>query len=134
METKVLKEQDPASRQCGRLPLGLLADAVADKKDSLREKQAKAHSDGPEGQLGSGPPLGLPRCEARITRAPALIACWIVGRDARTRVSSTIWPPAFMGTLKSTRMKTRFPSGPGHGWKACSWMVCAWSAVPPPSI
>ena len=35
-------------------------------------------------------------------------AYWIVGSDARMRVSSPI-SPSFSGTLKSTRTKTRLP-------------------------
>src|SRR5687768_18480758 len=59
--------------------------------------------------LGFGLPFGRPRCDARITRdAPASSACWMVGSDARMRVSSPMTPP-LSGTLKSTRTKTRRP-------------------------
>src|SRR6266508_6102516 len=44
-----------------------------------------------------------------MTVAPCSSAYLIVGRDARIRVSSPI-VPCLIGTLKSTRMKTRFPS------------------------
>src|SRR2546425_1129073 len=58
---------------------------------------------------GSGPPLGLPRCESSTTRAPFSRRYWIVGNDARRRVSS-LTLPFFSGTLKSTRTSARLPS------------------------
>ena len=61
-------------------------------------------------RLNSGAtlPLGRPRCDARITVAPLSSAYLIVGSEALIRVSSPI-TPFLIGTLKSTRMKTRFP-------------------------
>ena len=53
-------------------------------------------------------PFGRPRCEARIAVAPCSSAYVIVGSDARMRVSSPTTPFS-IGTLKSTRMNTRFP-------------------------
>ena len=58
--------------------------------------------------------LGLPFGRPEVGRqndgcAPCSSACWIVGSDARMRVSSPIFP-FLIGTLKSTRMKTRLPS------------------------
>src|SRR5688572_734591 len=47
------------------------------------------------------------RDDARITFAPFSMAYSIVGIAPRIRVSSSI-TPFFTGTLKSTRMKTRF--------------------------
>src|SRR5579884_1750437 len=58
--------------------------------------------------LGSGPPFGRPRCEARTSRPPFCIARRNVGRVSRMRVSS-VTTPSFKGTLKSARMKTRLP-------------------------
>src|SRR5258708_6604514 len=57
---------------------------------------------------GSGPLGGRPKWEARISRAPALIRWSRVGCEARIRVSSRMAPLA-IGTLKSTRTKTRSP-------------------------
>src|SRR5574339_412805 len=59
--------------------------------------------------LGFGCPFGRPRCEARMTVAPLSSAYWMVGSDARTRVSSPI-VPFLIGTLKSTRTKARLPA------------------------
>src|SRR5579883_2041429 len=59
--------------------------------------------------LGLGLPLGRPRCEARIRRAPCSTAYRIVGSVARIRVSSVMDPASSSGTLKSTRIKTRLP-------------------------
>src|SRR5262245_3489292 len=58
--------------------------------------------------FGSGLPLGRPRCEARISRPPFSMTCLIDGSDALMRVSSVILPSE-VGTLKSTRIKTRLP-------------------------
>src|SRR5579864_6024997 len=60
-------------------------------------------------------PLGRPRCEARISRAPLRKAYSMVGRVSRMRVSSLTRPSSDNGTLKSTRMKTRWPSS----FKSC---------------
>src|SRR4051812_24623689 len=57
---------------------------------------------------GLGFPFGRPRWLASTTVAPASSAYRTVGSDARSRVSSPIFP-SFTGTLKSTRMKTRLP-------------------------
>ena len=43
-----------------------------------------------------------------MTVAPWSSAYWIVGRDARMRVSSEI-RPSLIGTLKSTRMNAFLP-------------------------
>src|SRR5512142_1280966 len=58
--------------------------------------------------LGSGPFLGRPRWENRMTAAPCCKRYSIVGRAARMRVSS-LTLPSLIGTLKSTRTRTRFP-------------------------
>src|SRR5689334_9976285 len=55
-------------------------------------------------------PLGLPRCEASIRRAPLRRAYSMVGSVSRILVSSVTLPSSESGTLKSTRMKTRCPS------------------------
>ena len=57
---------------------------------------------------GFGLPFGRPRCDARMTVAPCSSAYWIVGSDARMRVSSVI-RPSLIGTLKSTRMNAFLP-------------------------
>src|SRR3990170_849851 len=54
-------------------------------------------------------PPGRPRWLARMTFAPWLRRCLIVGMAARIRESSVILPSS-RGTLKSTRTKTRFPA------------------------
>src|SRR5579863_2417841 len=58
--------------------------------------------------FGSGPPFGRPRCEASTSRPPFSMASFNVGSVSRIRVSS-VTTPSFNGTLKSTRIKTRFP-------------------------
>ena len=59
--------------------------------------------------FGSGAPLAFPRCEARRMRAPPPSRRRIVGSASTTRVSSRT-TPSLIGTLKSTRTKTRLPS------------------------
>lgn len=62
---------------------------------------------------GTTLPLGRPRCEQRMTRALRRRAYSMVGTVSRMRVSSRIPMPSPLslerGTLKSTRMSTRFP-------------------------
>src|SRR6185369_11267267 len=57
----------------------------------------------------NSPSLGRPRCEVTITAAPACSAIWIQGTEARMRVSSVMLPASSCGTLRSARMKTRWP-------------------------
>src|SRR5579859_668175 len=54
------------------------------------------------------PSLGRPRWDTSMTRAPALRACWMVGRAARMRASLVTFPSA-TGTFRSSRISTRFP-------------------------
>ena len=56
----------------------------------------------------NSPSVGRPRCEVTITAAPAFRAISIAGMEARTRVSSVIWPASLSGTFRSARMKTRW--------------------------
>ena len=71
--------------------------------------------------LGSGLPLGRPRCETRISLAPWRSAYSMVGSVSRMRVSS-VTRPSSSGTLKSTRIKTRLPcSVADRGSKAWTW-------------
>ena len=53
--------------------------------------------------------LGRPRCDITITLAPRLARCASVGAAARTRESSAMVPLA-MGTLRSSRTRTRLPA------------------------
>jgi len=57
----------------------------------------------------SGFPLGRPRCERIMGRAPRSRSSSIVGSAARIRVSSVIRPSSSSGTLKSTRTRARLP-------------------------
>src|SRR6218665_1480591 len=57
----------------------------------------------------NSPSVGRPRCEVTITAAPACRASLMAGMEARMRVSSVIWPASSCGTLRSARMKTRWP-------------------------
>src|SRR5512137_1264463 len=59
--------------------------------------------------FGSGLPLGRPRWEAMMRRAPRSSSQSIVGSEALIRLSSRIAPLSSRGTLKSTRRKTRLP-------------------------
>src|SRR5947199_3352709 len=59
--------------------------------------------------FGSTLPLGRPRWLIRITAAPWSRRYWIVGSDARRRVSSVIAPVASCGALRSTRTSARLP-------------------------
>ena len=54
-------------------------------------------------------PLGRPRCEATMMRAPSSMQWLIVGSAARMRVSSTMLWFSSRGTLKSTRIRTSLP-------------------------
>src|SRR5258706_428533 len=55
------------------------------------------------------PSFGLPRWEVTITAAPFCSAIWMLGTDARMRVSSVILPASSCGTFRSARMNTRLP-------------------------
>jgi hypothetical protein len=57
----------------------------------------------------TSPSVGRPRCEVTITAAPAFSASSMQGTEARTRVSSVMLPASSCGTLRSARMKTRWP-------------------------
>mmetsp|Transcript_54701 Transcript_54701/g.168471 ORF Transcript_54701/g.168471 Transcript_54701/m.168471 type:complete len:393 (-) Transcript_54701:284-1462(-) len=54
-------------------------------------------------------PFGRPRWDIRIALPPDAMTRWIVRSVARMRLSSRTWPFWSIGTLKSTRMRTRFP-------------------------
>src|SRR6185503_8852217 len=71
-----------------------------------------------------------PRWLARITRAPWLIRCRMVGMEARMRESSVTLPSS-SGTLKSTRTKTRFPATSASRTVSLS-MGCSWLSVGSP--
>ena len=58
----------------------------------------------------NAPSVGRPRCEVTITAAPASSAMRMHGSEARMRVSSVMWPASSCGTLRSARMKTRWPA------------------------
>src|SRR5947209_9367935 len=71
----------------------------------MRRRSAAARND----ILSFGLPFGLPRWEARMSFAPLLSAYSMVGSVSRIRVSSvTCCPSSDNGTLKSTRMNTRW--------------------------
>ena len=57
----------------------------------------------------NSPSVGRPRWLVTITAAPAFSAISMAGTEARTRVSSVISPASLSGTLRSQRMKTRWP-------------------------
>ena len=63
-------------------------------------------------KLSSGlncPSVGRPKCEVTITAAPASRHICTAGIDARIRVSSVMLPASSWGTLRSARIRTRFP-------------------------
>ena len=87
-----------------------LADAVVRERPPDRPRSDAQVSRRPARARiqGRGLPLGRPRCEAKNHARPASrAASWIVGSDAAMRASS-VTRPASIGTLKSTRQKTRF--------------------------
>jgi len=53
-------------------------------------------------------PLGGPKGEGRITLPPLSAISRMVGTMRPSRVASVIWP-SYIGTLRSTRSKTRLP-------------------------
>ena len=57
----------------------------------------------------NAPSVGRPRWLVTITAAPASSAIWMQGMEARMRVSSVMRPASSCGTLRSARMKTRWP-------------------------
>jgi hypothetical protein len=81
---------------------------------SCPRSSARRIAHGSRERRGSGPFFGRPRWLAQTTRAPRAMACWMVGSASRMRESSVMRmaaaPPPSRGTLKSTRMKTRFCS------------------------
>ena len=97
----------PRRRARDRL-LGCRADAVIRERDRRgRAARPGARATGRRLISGFGLPLaGRGARRARRAPRPASSAYWIVGSDARMRVSSPI-TPFFSGTLKSTRTKTR---------------------------
>mmetsp|Transcript_3220 Transcript_3220/g.5765 ORF Transcript_3220/g.5765 Transcript_3220/m.5765 type:complete len:300 (+) Transcript_3220:254-1153(+) len=82
----------------------------------------------------NSPSVGRPRWEVTITAAPASRAIWMAGSDARMRVSSVIRPSSSWGTLRSARMKTRWPAtwpAAIRSEKRMTFMV-GWSGVEKP--
>jgi len=78
------------------------------KTTGLTRREARCSATGFRLNSGFGLPFGRPRWDARMTVARCSSAYLIVGKAARIRVSSVILPCS-IGTLKSTRMKTRLP-------------------------
>ena len=103
METQVLEQDDIACRVARRI-----ADAVGRKGDGLSEQRRQPIRDRPEAHLGVDLAL-RPSQVAREDDRRAVVERVADGRQRRRmRVSSPI-VPLFSGTLKSTRMKTRWP-------------------------
>ena len=75
---------------------------------SLASKLPSFSADGSREYFGSGPPLGRPRCDMRISRPSRSSTLLIVGNAWTIRRSSLILPLA-IGTVKSTRSRTRLP-------------------------
>src|SRR5205085_6361847 len=76
---------------------------------------ASARATGLSESLGSRP-FGRPKCESRITLPPLSAISVMVGAMRSRRVASETWPLS-IGTLRSTRSKTRLPE------------TSAWSSV-----
>src|SRR5690606_21008955 len=62
--------------------------------------------------LGSGVPLGRPRCAVTTTLAPASASAFRVGTEAITRPGSVMSPESSSGTLRSDRTSTPRPDTP----------------------
>ena len=113
VEAEVLEQQGLAVFQFAGHLFGFQADAIGTEADVFSaskffiEQHAEALGDGLQAYMGFGLPLGRPRWEARMRRAPWRRAYSIVGRVSRMRVSS-MTRPSSRGTLKSTRMKMRW--------------------------
>ena len=109
MKAKVFKQQNVAVLHRADFGIRFIANTVLGKCDTaLFQQVCQMFGTGTRLYFSTRSPFGRPRCEARITRAPCSNAYWIVGSAARMRVSSSTLP-SLMGTLKSTRMKTRLP-------------------------
>src|SRR5215216_1423172 len=74
----------------------------------IPNREDKTSAAGRRLNSGSGPPFGLPRWLIRINDAPWFSTYLIVGNEARMRLSS-VTLPSCIGTLKSTRIRTRLP-------------------------
>lgn len=113
VEAQVLQDRDLSVGEAGHRGLGGLADRVLGEGDVGAEEFTEAGGGRGEEKAGSGAPLGRPRCEATITRAPASDRALTVGTTARMRPSSVIVVPD-SGTLRSARTKTRLPATPSE--------------------
>jgi len=93
VEPQVLEKRDVAVVETGDGLVGGGTDRVARERNTLAEQLAQS---------------GRPRWETTTTRAPELIRALSVGREARMRPSSVIFP-SFNGTFRSQRTSTRLP-------------------------
>ena len=108
MEAEIFQQQNFAGR--GQHGLDRGPDAIGREFDGAAEQFLQFAATGFMLISAFGLPFGRPRWEARMTPAPCSSAYLMVGSEARMRLSLVIsCPPLASGTLKSTRMKTRFP-------------------------
>lgn len=113
VEAQVLDDGDTTVGEAGNDGLGGAADRVLGEGDVGAEQLTEAGGGRGEEKAGSGAPLGRPRCEATITRAPASASALTVGTTARMRPSSVMVVPS-SGTFRSARTKTRLPATPSE--------------------
>ena len=109
MVAHIFEQQHFPIAQGFALRFGFGTDAICRERHGLPPSNSCSRAaTGASEYFGSTLPLGRPRCEASTSRAPRSVARRSVGRVSRMRVSSPTFP-SDVGTLKSTRMKTRWP-------------------------
>ena len=112
VEADVLKEQCLPIVYRRDSTLHRLTDAIINVCYASAEFLAEGYGDwfsrGSASRSVAEPTSGLPKCVTKIILASALMSARSVGKAAVIRVSSVIFP-SFIGTLKSTRTRTRFP-------------------------
>jgi len=109
VEAEILEQDDLVLALIGDDLAGGVAQAVVGQEHLVAGEFRESRAARLEAELRRGAALRPSEVGARITFAPASIACLMVGRVRTMRSSSVIFPPS-SGTLKSTRMKTRCPA------------------------
>ena len=109
VNAQVFEHNDITVLHGGHCLLHPRADSPLSASTGIPRRSDRHRATGSDRRRMSTLPWGLPRWEQRMTRAPCPVRYIIVGRHARIRLSSSIFPSGSRGTLKSTRTSTRFP-------------------------
>jgi len=108
MEANVLKQQHVAvAQRCDR-GFGGGATVSSENATPMPRRSASAAATGRNEYFALRTPSGRPRWDTTIVRAPRSCKSAIVLIAASTRVKSAT-APSFIGTLRSSRTRTRLP-------------------------